>query len=175
LTYAGYPTRIKIGYTDSTASVRIPQLINESTPDTPILLFEVRTDRPREPETALHRMFADRRVWVDGRKSEFFEVRLDEIRTLLRTVQEKTEKDERTNEWRPIWCIADQQQQKEAISQWFRNRGPNPPPTVIDVDAIKRAVTRAAADDPGVAFLEISRIAQTQTRPWRGSKTILRV
>lgn len=58
---------------------RIAQQINTSTPDKPVLLFEIKTDRCRSLERALHATLETRGWKIRGGGAEWFKTTREEI------------------------------------------------------------------------------------------------
>jgi T5orf172 domain len=77
--YRCAPDRMKIGYTEGDTIERIAAQIGTSTPDKPVLLFEVRTDRSRALERALHAILVYRGKKIRGGGDEWFVTSVDEI------------------------------------------------------------------------------------------------
>ena len=64
--------RIKIGSTDLDSVNRISQQINTSTPDKPVLLIEIRTDKCRALERAIQATLETRGCKITGGRAEWF-------------------------------------------------------------------------------------------------------
>ena len=71
--------RIKIGSTDLDSVNRISQQINTSTPDKPVLLIEIRTDKCRALERAIQATLETRGCKITGGGAEWFKASRDEI------------------------------------------------------------------------------------------------
>jgi hypothetical protein len=71
--------RIKIGSTDLDSVNRISQQINTSTPDKPVLLIEIRTDKCRTLERAIQATLETRGCKIAGGGAEWFKATRDEI------------------------------------------------------------------------------------------------
>ncbi len=84
--YKCAPDRMKVGYTDGDTIERIAAQIGTSTPDKPVLFLEVRTDRSRALERALHAILVYRGKKVAGGGDEWFLTTVDEIERLCETI-----------------------------------------------------------------------------------------
>lgn len=84
--YRCAPDRMKVGYTDGDTIERIAAQITTSTPDKPVLFFEMRTDRSRALERALHAILVYRGKKVTGGGDEWFLTTVDEIERLCETI-----------------------------------------------------------------------------------------
>jgi hypothetical protein len=84
--YRCAPDRMKVGYTEGDTIERIAAQIGTSTPDKPVLFFEVRTDRSRALERALHAILVYRGKKVTGGGDEWFLTSVDEIERLYDTI-----------------------------------------------------------------------------------------
>ena len=71
--------RIKIGSTDYDAVERIAQQINTSTPDKPVLLIEIRTNKCRALERAIQATLETRGCKIAGGGAECFKASRDDI------------------------------------------------------------------------------------------------
>ena len=71
--------RMKVGYTDGDTIERIAAQITTSTPDKPVLFFEMRTDRSRALERALHAILVYRGKKVAGGGDEWFLTTVDDV------------------------------------------------------------------------------------------------
>lgn len=80
--YRGYPDRLKIGRTEGDTVERIADQIGTSTPDTPVLLLEIKTDASRKMEKALHAVLDAQGKKVKGGGDEWFLTTVDEIESL---------------------------------------------------------------------------------------------
>jgi hypothetical protein len=70
--YRCAPDRVKIGCTDGDTVQRIAAQISTSTPDKPVLFLEIKTDKSRTLERALHSILAYRGRKVTGGGDEWF-------------------------------------------------------------------------------------------------------
>ncbi len=77
--YPCAPDRLKIGMTEVDCVQRIVQQINASTPDRPVLHVEIRTDRCRTLERAMHSVLEHRGKKVLGGGDEWFRTTAAEI------------------------------------------------------------------------------------------------
>jgi hypothetical protein len=71
--------RIKIGSTDYDAVERIAQQINTGTPDKPVLLIEIRTNKCRALERAIQATLETRGCKIAGGGAEWFKASRDDI------------------------------------------------------------------------------------------------
>jgi hypothetical protein len=71
--------RIKIGSTDLDAVERIAQQINISTPDKPVLLIEIKTNKCRAFERAIQATLETRGCKITGGGAEWFRASRDDI------------------------------------------------------------------------------------------------
>jgi hypothetical protein len=77
---------MKVGYTDGDTIERIAAQIGTSTPDKPVLFFEMRTDRSRALERALHAILVYRGKKVAGGGDEWFVTTVDDIERLCEAI-----------------------------------------------------------------------------------------
>lgn len=71
--------RIKVGSTTAGAVERIAQQINTSTPDKPVLLVEIRSDRCRALERAIQATLETRGCKITGGGTEWFRASRDDV------------------------------------------------------------------------------------------------
>ena len=77
--YKCAPDRLKIGQTETDCVQRIVQQINTSTPDQPVLYIEIRTDRCRALERAMHAVLEHRGKKLLGGGDEWFKTSPAEV------------------------------------------------------------------------------------------------
>jgi len=80
--------RIKIGSTDVDTVERIAQQINTSTPDKPVLLIEIRTNKCRALERAIQATLETRGCKVTGGGAEWFKASRDEILAIYQFINQ---------------------------------------------------------------------------------------
>jgi hypothetical protein len=80
--------RIKIGSTDVDTVERIAQQINTSTPDKPVLLIEIRTNKCRSLERAIQATLETRGCKVTGGGAEWFKASRDEILAIYQFIKQ---------------------------------------------------------------------------------------
>ena len=71
--------RIKVGSTNTDTVERIAQQINTSTPDKPVLLVEIKTDRCRSLERAIQATLETRGCKITGGGVEWFKAGRKEV------------------------------------------------------------------------------------------------
>jgi hypothetical protein len=84
--YRCAPDRLKIGITQGNAVERIAAQISTSTPDKPVLFLEIKTDRCRAFEKALHGALEARGKKISGGGAEWFRTTRDEVLNLYRYI-----------------------------------------------------------------------------------------
>jgi hypothetical protein len=84
--YICCPDRMNIGQTDGDTVERIYAQISTSTPDKPLLLLEIKTERPRSLEKAIHAILQRRDRKVAGGGEEWFLTTRDEILAIWRFI-----------------------------------------------------------------------------------------
>jgi len=84
--YRCAPDRLKIGSTNTDAVQRIAAQIGTSTPDIPVLFLEIRTDKCRVLERALHAILEYRGRKILGGGDEWFRISLLEVEQLYETL-----------------------------------------------------------------------------------------
>jgi T5orf172 domain len=77
--YAALPDRLKIGSTEVDSVQRIAAQISTGTPDKPRLVLEIKTDRCRALERAIHATLEVRGRKIFGGGTEWFRASRDEI------------------------------------------------------------------------------------------------
>jgi hypothetical protein len=77
--YRCAPDRVKIGMTTGDAVQRVAEQIWTSTPDRPVLLVEMKTDRPRSLEKAIQSVLDARGLKVEGGGGEWYKTHRVEI------------------------------------------------------------------------------------------------
>jgi len=77
--YICCPDRMNIGQTDG-------DTVSASTPDKPSLLLEIKTERPRSLEKAIHAILQRRGRKVAGGGEEWFQTTRDEILAIWRFI-----------------------------------------------------------------------------------------
>jgi len=77
---------MNIGQTDGDTIERIYAQISASTPDKPSLLLEIKTERPRSLEKAIHAILQRRGRKVAGGGEEWFQTTRDEILAIWRFI-----------------------------------------------------------------------------------------
>lgn len=80
--------RIKIGSTDVDTVERIAQQINTSTPDKPVLLMEIRTNKCRALERAIQSTLETRGCKLTGGGAEWFKASRDEILAIYQFINQ---------------------------------------------------------------------------------------
>src|SRR6266436_2546767 len=80
--------RIKFGSTDVDTVERIAQQINMSTPDKPVLLIEIRTNKCRALERAIQATLETRGCKVTGGGAEWFKASRDEILAIYQFINQ---------------------------------------------------------------------------------------
>jgi hypothetical protein len=80
--------RIKIGSTDLDAVDRIAQQINTSTPDKPVLLIEIRTNKCRALERAIQATLETRGSKITGGGAEWFKASRDDILAIYQFINQ---------------------------------------------------------------------------------------
>lgn len=86
--YACCPDRLKIGSTETDTVQRIAAQIGTSTPDKPALLLEIRTDKCRALERAIHTALEVRGCKISGGGAEWFKVSRDEILAIYKFISQ---------------------------------------------------------------------------------------
>jgi len=84
--YRCAPDRLKIGITEGDTVQRIAAQISTSTPDKPVLFLEVKTNKCRALEKALHGILETRGKKINGGGSEWFKATLDEVLEVYRFI-----------------------------------------------------------------------------------------
>jgi hypothetical protein len=84
--YRCIPDRLKVGSTDSDPVQRIAAQISTSTPDKPVLLLEIKTDRCRSLERAIHAVLESRGQKIEGGGTEWFKTHRDELTAIYQFV-----------------------------------------------------------------------------------------
>jgi hypothetical protein len=79
--------RIKVGSTETDTVERIAQQINTSTPDKPVLLIEIRSDRCRALERAIQATLETRGCKISGGGAEWFAASRDEILAIYQFIE----------------------------------------------------------------------------------------
>ncbi|HEU0218743.1 MAG TPA: GIY-YIG nuclease family protein [Stellaceae bacterium] len=84
--YRCSPDRLKIGSSESETVQRIAAQIGTSTPDKPVLMLEIKSEKCRSLERAIHAILATRGKKIEGGGTEWFKVTRDEVVEIYRFV-----------------------------------------------------------------------------------------
>jgi len=85
--YACCPDRLKVGSTEGETVQRIAAQIGTSTPDKPVLLVEIRTNRCRSLERAIQATLEARGCKIAGGGAERFKTTRDEVLAIHRFIK----------------------------------------------------------------------------------------
>jgi hypothetical protein len=86
--YSCCQDRLKVGSTDVDTVERIAQQINTSTPDKPVLLIEIRTNKCRSLERAIQATLETRGCKIAGGGAEWFKASRDEILAIYQFINQ---------------------------------------------------------------------------------------
>jgi hypothetical protein len=78
--------RLKVGFTEANTVQRIAAQIGTSTPDKPVLLIEIKTDRCRALERAIQATLETRGRKIPGGGTEWFKATRDEVLAIYRFI-----------------------------------------------------------------------------------------
>ena len=86
--YRCCPDRLKVGFTEADTVQRIAAQIGTSTPDKPVLLIEIKTDRCRALERAIQATLETRGYKVLGAGAEWFKTSRDDVLAIYHFIEQ---------------------------------------------------------------------------------------